>query len=105
MLQLAQNRLRISDRAQAKIRAILADSGQPGGSVRLFAELTVDGGIEMGLAADQRRDNDLQVPADGITLYADAQTLAITRDRIIDYEAPGFTIAVDGACEAPSFAE
>jgi Fe-S cluster assembly iron-binding protein IscA len=105
MPQLAQTRLRISDRAQAKIRSILAETGQRDEAVRLFAEKSDDGGIELGLASDRRRDDDIQVPADGVTVIADAQTLAIVRDRIIDYEAEGFTFAVDGACEAPVFAE
>lgn len=105
MLLLAQNRLRISDRAQAKIRSILAETGRRDEAVRLFAEKTRDGSIEIGLASDKLRDDDIEIPAEGVTLVADAQTLAIARDRVIDYEAQGFTFALDGACETPLFAE
>ncbi len=104
MLILAQKRHRISDRAQAKIRSILAETGQCD-TVRLFAEKTRDGGIEIGLASDRRRDDDFQIPADGVTVVADAQTLAIARDRVIDYETHGFTFAGDTACEALPFTE
>lgn len=105
MLRPARNRLRISDRAQAKIRSILSATGKRNEAVRLFAEQTDDGGIELGLASDRRRDDDIQIPADGVTVIADEQTLAIARDRVIDYEAEGFTFAVDGACEVPLFTE
>lgn len=105
MLQLAQNRLRISDRAQAKIRSILAESSRRDQPVRVFAETTDGGGLEIGLASDSPRDGDFQIPAEGLTLVADALTLTIARDRVIDYEAQGFTFAVDAACEAKPFAE
>ena len=101
---LAQNRIRLSDRAQAKIRSILAEQAANGDAVRLFAEKTSEGGVELGLAFDQRRDGDLVVPAEGVTLLADAQTLAIARDRVIDYEPQGFTFASQ-ACEAGLFHE
>ena len=106
MLLLAHNRLRLSDRAQAKIRSILEERGKKGEAVRLFAErASDDGAIELGLAFDRRRDDDLVVPAEGVTVLADTQTLAIARDRVIDYETQGFTFAKDSACEARLFTE
>ncbi len=72
MLLLAHNRLRLSDRAQAKIRSILEERGETNAAVRFFAEKTNDGAIELGLAFDQRRDDDLVVPAEGVTVLADA---------------------------------
>ncbi len=105
MLLLAHNRLRLSDRAQAKIRSILEERGETDVSVRLFAEKASDGAIELGLAFDRRRDDDVVVPAEGVTVLADAQTLAIARDRVIDYETQGFTFAKDSACEARLFTE
>ena len=105
MLLLAHNRLRLSDRAQAKIRSILEERGETDAAVRLFAEKASDGAIELGLAFDRRRDDDVVVPAEGVTVLADAQTLAIARDRVIDYETQGFTFAKDSACEARLFTE
>ena len=105
MLLLAHDRLRLSDRAQAKIRSILEERGETDVAVRLFAEKTSDGAIELGLAFDRRRDDDVVVPAEGVTVLADAQTLAIARDRVIDYETQGFTFAKDSACEARLFTE
>ncbi len=105
MLLLAHNRLRLSDRAQAKIRSILEERGETDVAVRLFAEKASDGAIELGLAFDRRRDDDVVVPAEGVTVLADAQTLAIARDRVIDYETQGFTFAKDSACEARLFTE
>ncbi len=105
MLLTAQNRHRLSDRAQAKIRSILAERSETDETVRLFAEKTSDGTIELGLAFDRRTDDDVVVPAEGVTVLADAQTLAIARDRVIDYETQGFTFAKDSSCEARLFAE
>jgi len=106
MLALAHNRLRLSDRAQAKIRSILEQRGKTGEVVRLYAERARDdGAIELGLAFDRRRDDDMVVPAEGVTVLADAQTLAIARDRVIDYETQGFTFAQDSACDARPFFE
>ena len=105
MLLLAHNRLRLSDRAQAKIRSVLEERGEKDAAVRLFAERASDGAIELGLAFDRRRDDDVVVPAEGVTVLADAQTLAIARDRVIDYETQGFTFAQDSACEARLFTE
>lgn len=102
---LAHNRVRLSDRAQAKIRSILDERGGSGEAVRVFAETNDDGGIELGLAFDERRDDDIIVPADGVTVIADTRTLTIARDRVIDYETEGFTFARDGACEVPLFTE
>ncbi len=107
MLLLAQDRIRLSDRAQAKIRAVLAERSGAGDVevVRLFAEKTSDGAVELGLAFDRRRDDDVVVPAEGVTLLADVHTLAVARDRVIDYEPQGFTFAKDRACEAGLFTE
>jgi len=112
MLLLAHNRVRLSDRAQAKIRSILherqkrQERGATGEAVRLYAERAGDdGAIELGLAFDQRRDDDLVVPAEGVTVLADERTLAIAQDRVIDYETQGFTFAKDSACEARPFFE
>jgi Fe-S cluster assembly iron-binding protein IscA len=116
MLLLENNRLRLSDRAQAKIRSILKQRGETDATVRLYAERTTDdddddddgdgdGAIELGLAFDRRRDGDLTVPAEGVTVLADARTLAIARDRVIDYDTQGFTFAQDSACEARPFFE
>ena len=108
MLLLENNRLRLSDRAQAKIRSILKQRGETDATVRLYAERTTDdddGDIELGLAFDRRRDGDLTVPAEGVTVLADARTLAIARDRVIDYDTQGFTFAQDSACEARPFFE
>jgi Fe-S cluster assembly iron-binding protein IscA len=105
MLRLAHHRLRLSDRAQAKIRSVLAERGDTGEAVRVFAEKTADGAVELGLALDQRRADDILVPAEGVTVLADAQTLAVARDRVIDYEPQGFTFARNSACEAHLFTE
>ncbi len=108
MLLLEHNRLRLSDRAQAKIRSILKQRGETDATVRLYAERTTDddnGDIELGLAFDKRRDGDFVVPAEGVTVVADAHTLAIARDRVIDYDTQGFTLAQDSACEARPFFE
>lgn len=108
MLALARNRLRLSDRAQAKIRSILEQRGKTGEAVRLYAERASDdddGAIELGLAFDRRRDGDMVVPAEGVTVLADAHTLAVARDRVIDYETQGFTFAKDSACETGPFFE
>ena len=112
MLLLAHNRLRLSDRAQAKIRNILKQRGKTDEAVRLYAERATDdddddndGDIELGLAFDKRRDGDFVVPAEGVTVVADAHTLAIARDRVIDYDTQGFTFAQDSACEARPFFE
>ena len=108
MLLLENNRLRLSDRAQAKIRSILKQRGETDATVRLYAERTTDdddGDIELGLAFDRHRDGDLTVPAEGVTVLADARTLAIARDRVIDYDTQGFTFAQDSACEARPFFE
>ena len=108
MLILAHNRLRLSDRAQAKIRSVLMERegrGETDAAVRLFAEKASDGAIELGFAFDRRRDDDVVVPAEGVTVLADAQTLAIARDRVIDYETQGFTFAKDSACETRLFTE
>jgi len=106
MLLLAHNRLRLSDRAQAKIRSILEQRGKTDEAVRLYAEkASEDGTIELGLAFDRRRNDDLVVPAEGVTILADPQTLAIARDRVIDYEAQGFTFAQDSVCDAGPFFE
>lgn len=105
MLPLAQHRLRFSDRAQAKIRRVVADLGKDGETIRVFAEETADGAVELGLALDRRRADDIVVPAEGVTVLADADTLAIARDRLIDYEPRGFTFRRDSACEAPLFTE
>jgi Fe-S cluster assembly iron-binding protein IscA len=105
MLLLAHNRLRLSDRAQAKIRNVLAEQGKADHPVRLFAEKTAAGALELGIALDRRRADDILVPAEGITVFADAHTLAVARDRVIDYEPRGFTFAKDSACEARPFPE
>lgn len=110
MLLLEHNRLRLSDRAQAKIRSILEQRGKTDETVRLYAERASDvdagdGAIELGLAFDKRRDGDFVVPAEGVTVVADAHTLAIARDRVIDYDTQGFTFAKDSACEARPFFE
>ena len=110
MLLLEHNRLRLSDRAQAKIRSILEQRGKTDEAVRVYAERATDdddddGDIELGLAFDKRRDGDLTVPAEGVTVLADARTLAIARDRVIDYDTQGFTFARDSACEARPFFE
>ena len=86
MLLLAHNRLRLSDRAQAKIRSVLEERGETDATVRLFAERASDGAIELGLAFDRRRDDDVVVPAEGVTVLADAQTsggllMAVAEDR------------------------
>ena len=106
MLPLAherQNRLRLSDRAQAKIRRLLAERGKTEQAVRLFAEETAEGALELGLAFDRRRTDDILVPAEGVTVFADAKTLAVARDRVIDYEPQGFTFARDNACQGQLF--
>lgn len=105
MQPIAQTRLRLSDRAQAKIQDILAQRGRHAEAVRLFAEATGDGGLELGLAFDRRREDDIEIPAEGVTVIADAQTLSLAGNRVIDYETEGFTFAIDGACEAPLFPE
>ena len=105
MLLSASPRIRLSDRAQAKIRSILEAHDPAHDKVRLFAEKTNDGAIELGLAFDRRRADDIVVPAEGVTVLADAQTLAIARDRVIDYEPQGFTFAKDAACAAGLFTE
>lgn len=105
MQPLAQPRLRISDRAQAKIKSILAENDRSEVTVRVFAETTSDGGIELGLAFDRRREDDVRIPADGVTVLADPRTLSIAGDRVLDYETEGFTFAVDGACQTPLFPE
>lgn len=97
MLPLAENGLRLSDRAQAKIRSVLEAQGKSGLAVRLFAEKSTEGTLELGLAFDERRADDILVPADGVTVLADAQTLALARDRVIDYETRGFTFARESA--------
>lgn len=101
----SHNKLRLSDRAQAKIRGVLAEQGKSDHAVRLFAEKTADGTLELGLAVDRRRADDILVPAEGVTVFADPQTLAVARDRVIDYEPHGFTFAKDNACEAGLFTE
>ena len=92
---IAQDRLRLSERAQAKIRDLMKTHGSESRTVRLFAERAEDGSLELGLAFDERQDADYALASDGVTMVADPQTVALARDRVLDYGTEGFTFARD----------
>ena len=98
----ARDRLRLSDRAQAKIRDVLrtktgyASALSEPPTVRLYAERAEGGTLEIALAFDPRRETDYILATEGVTLVADPLTADLARDGVLDYEAEGFTFASDG---------
>ena len=102
---MTHDRLRLSDRAQAKIRSLMASSGPERAMVRVFAERSSEGVVEVGLAFDGPRKHDVSLSAEGVDVVADAQTLEIAQDGTLDYGAEGFTLLRDLACETLPFPE
>ncbi len=101
----ARRHLKLSDRAQAKIRDLMKARGVPRATVRVFAERRDDGALELGLAFDERRAANLEFLEEGLTLVADPETLSMAGERVIDYATEGFTFTRDGACETPFIPE
>ena len=97
--------LRLSDRAQAKIRQLMKSSGHDRDTVRVLAERSAEGVLEVGLAFDSRREQDVSLSAEGVDVVVDAKTLEIAQDSTLDYGTEGFTLARDLACETLAFSE
>ena len=89
----AQSRLSVSDRAQAKIRSLSAEWGRSREAVRVYAERAQNGRLELALAFDQPREQDVEVLADGITVITDPNSWMMACDRVLDYGIDGFTFA------------
>jgi len=79
--------------------------GHSDATVRLFAEKSEMGVTEVGLAFDRPRNGDVEIPADGLNLVADALTLDLAKSRLIDYGTEGFTFARNDSCESHPFTE
>ena len=90
--------IRVSDRAQAKLRSLTRSRRAESAAVRLYAERNAKGAVEMGLSLDGRRAEDCLVLADGLELLADPATLRTVGSVYIDYENTGFVIS-PAACE------
>jgi Fe-S cluster assembly iron-binding protein IscA len=87
---------RVSDRARARILALAAERASQGGAVRLFAERTDTGAIELGLSFDERREGDEVVATDGLQLLGDSASLTAVEGHVLDYDSRGFTLLIDG---------
>lgn len=97
------DRLRVSDRAQAEIRRVMKSRSDERRPIRVFAARSDEGVLDVGLAFDSRREQDVSVSAEGVDVVADAQTLEIMRDSTLDYGIEGFTLARNIACETLPF--
>jgi len=97
--------LRLSDRAQAKIQQLMKASDHEGGTVRVFAERSDQGVLEVGLAFDSPHERDVFLSIDGVKVVTDLKTLEIAQDSTLDYGTEGFTFARDLACETPPIPE
>ena len=97
--------LRLSDRAQAKIRQLMKASDHEGGTVRVFAERSDQGVLEVGLAFGSPHERDVFLSIDGVKVVTDLKTLEIAQDSTLDYGTEGFTLTRDIACETLPFAE
>ena len=97
--------LRLSDRAQAKIRQLLKSSDHDSSTVRVFAERSAKGVLDVGLAFDRPRDQDVSLSLEGVDVVTDLKTLKIAQDSTLDYGTEGFTLARDLACETLPFPE
>lgn len=93
--------IRLSDRAQSKIRSLASGSEQP---VRVYAERSRSGAVELALAFDEAREDDVTVAAEGVTVVADPGSLSVARGGVIDYDVEGFVFA-PGACDPPRIAK
>ena len=90
-------RVRVSDRALAKLRGLVDERRAAGRRVRLFAE-RAEGGpeLEVGLSFDVRRPRDEELDFEGFFLVTDVDTLALIDGRVLDYQVAertrGFTL-------------
>ncbi len=105
MTEVNHDRLRLSDRAQAKIRQLMKSSDHERGTVRVFAERSAQGVLDVGLAFDSPRDQDVSLSMEGVDVVTDVKTLEIAQDSTLDYGTEGFTLARDLACETLPFPE
>ncbi len=97
--------LRLSDRAQAKIRQLMKSGDHRRDTVRIFAERSAQGVLDVGLAFDSRREQDVSLSMEGVDVFTDMNTLEIAQDSTLDYGTEGFTLARDLACETLPFPE
>ena len=97
--------LRLSDRAQARIRQIMQSRNHTEHTVRVFAERSAVGVLDVGLAFDRPRDQDVSLPADGVDVVTDVKTLEIAQNSTLDYGSEGFTLLRNPACETLPFPE
>ena len=97
--------LRLSDRAQAKIRQLMKSSDPERATVRVFAERSAQGVLDVGLAFDSPRDQDVSLSIEGVDVVTDVKTLEIAKNSTLDYGTEGFTLARDIACETLPFPE
>ncbi len=97
--------LRLSDRAQAKIRQIMQSGDHARATVRIFAERSAQGVLDIGLAFDSPGEQDVFLSMEGVDVVTDVKTLEIAQDSTLDYGTEGFTLARDLACETPPILE
>ncbi len=77
--------VRLTDRAQAKIRNLMSARGGTGSVVRLYAEATPGGTTEFGLSFDRKTPSDRMLVAEGLELAIDPQSGRTIRNLVIDY--------------------
>ena len=105
MIAERSQRVRVSDRALARIRALLDERTQAGSRVRLFAERAEGASeLEVGLSFDVLRPGDEEMDFGGFRLVADFDTLSLVEGRVLDYEGSeqlrGFTLLGDEVAPA-----
>lgn len=77
--------------------------------MRVFAERTPGGGLEVGFSFDARREGDAPVEDTDLSLVTDPASLSVLAGSLLDFEESadkrGFVLARDATCADRFFAE
>ncbi len=77
--------IKLTERAAAKVKALLEKSGSPATALRLRVSAGGCSGLRYELAFDEVRDADHAFDQDGVPIVIDAESVAHLQGCILDY--------------------
>ena len=76
----------LTESAAEQIRTMMAnDKENAGKSLRVFVEAGGCSGFQYGLVFDEKRDNDLQIDAHGVSVLIDSFSADYLRGSVVDF--------------------
>jgi iron-sulfur cluster assembly protein len=82
--------VKLTPSAQTEVKRLLAEQNKPGLGLRLGVKGGGCSGFSYKLEYDQKKDGDIVVPFDGLSVYLDRKSTIYLRGITLDYQ-PGLT--------------